>query len=95
MFARYAGSRFNIDGGEVRILNDDEILAKIQNPEDILHFQEVIMAEDKQIELELDDNNDVEVEVKPENTETEEKSVQTEVVEEDQFKSRIIYAKTY
>ena len=44
------------------------------------------MAEDKQIELELDDNNDVEVEVKPENTETEEKSVQTEVVEEDQFK---------
>ena len=38
MFARYAGSRFNIDGGEVRILNDDEILAKIQNPEDILHF---------------------------------------------------------
>ena len=44
------------------------------------------MAEDKQIELELDDNNDVEVEVKPENTESEEKSVQTEVVEEDQFK---------
>ena len=38
MFARYAGSRFNIDGGEVRILNDDEILAKIKNPEDILHF---------------------------------------------------------
>ncbi len=38
MFARYSGSRFNIDGGEVRILNDDEILAKIQNPEDILHF---------------------------------------------------------
>jgi hypothetical protein len=26
------------DGGEVRILNDDEILAKIQEPEDILHF---------------------------------------------------------
>ena len=38
MFARYAGSRFKIDGGEVRILNDDEILAKISNPEDILHF---------------------------------------------------------
>ncbi len=38
MFARYAGSRFRIDGGEVRILNDDEILAKISNPEDILHF---------------------------------------------------------
>lgn len=38
MFARYAGSRFNIDGGEVRILNDDEILARIIDPEDILHY---------------------------------------------------------
>jgi co-chaperonin GroES (HSP10) len=38
MFARYAGSRFRIDGGEVRILNDDEILARINEPEDILHF---------------------------------------------------------
>jgi len=38
MFARYAGSRFKIDGGEVRILNDDEILARIMEPEDILHF---------------------------------------------------------
>ena len=38
MFARYAGSRFRIDGGEVRILNDDEILARIGEPEDILHF---------------------------------------------------------
>ena len=38
MFARYAGSRFKIDGGEVRILNDDEVLAKILDPEDILHY---------------------------------------------------------
>ena len=38
MFARYAGSRFKIDGGEVRILNDDEVLAKILEPEDIFHF---------------------------------------------------------
>jgi len=38
MFARYAGSRFKIDGGEVRILNDDEILSRIKEPEDILHF---------------------------------------------------------
>jgi|TARA_R110000787_G_scaffold1203_5_gene4320 co-chaperonin GroES (HSP10) len=37
VFARYAGSRFKIEGGEVRILNDDEILATIKNPEDILH----------------------------------------------------------
>lgn len=37
IFARYAGSRFRIDGGEVRILNDDEILARILDPEDVLH----------------------------------------------------------
>jgi len=37
MFARYAGSRIKIDGGEVRLLNDDEILATIENPEDIFH----------------------------------------------------------
>jgi chaperonin GroES len=37
VFARYAGSRINIDGGEVRILNDDEVLATITNPEDIVH----------------------------------------------------------
>ena len=36
-FARYAGSRFKIEGGEVRILNEDEILATIQDPEQILH----------------------------------------------------------
>ena len=37
IFGRYAGSRFKIEGGEVRILNDDEIIAKVNNPEDILH----------------------------------------------------------
>ena len=37
MFARYAGSRVKIDGGEVRMLNDDEVLATIDSPEDILH----------------------------------------------------------
>ena len=37
VFARYAGSRIQIDGGEVRLLNDDEILAPIENPEDIFH----------------------------------------------------------
>ena len=37
MFARYAGSRIKIDGGEIRLLNDDEVLATIDNPEDILH----------------------------------------------------------
>jgi hypothetical protein len=26
-----------IDGGEIRMLNDDEILGTIDNPEDILH----------------------------------------------------------
>jgi len=38
VFARYAGSRFRIDGGEVRIINDDEILATIGDPEDIISF---------------------------------------------------------
>ena len=38
LFGRYAGSRFKIEGGEVRILNDDEIIARINNPDDILHL---------------------------------------------------------
>ena len=36
IFARYAGSRLPIEGGEVRILNDDEVLGKIQDPESVL-----------------------------------------------------------
>ena len=32
---RYAGSRFKIDGGEVRIINDDEVIATILEPNDI------------------------------------------------------------
>ena len=32
---RYAVSRFKLDGGEVRIINDDEVIATIVNPEDI------------------------------------------------------------
>ena len=38
IFGRYAGSRFKIEGGEVRLLNDDEILATINSPDDILHL---------------------------------------------------------
>ena len=38
MFARYAGARLPIEGGEVRILNDDEVLGTIGNPESILHY---------------------------------------------------------
>ena len=34
---RYAGSRFKIDGGEVRIINDDEIIATIIEPDDVQH----------------------------------------------------------
>ena len=37
IFARYAGSRLPIEGGEVRLLNDDEVLGKINNPESVLH----------------------------------------------------------
>ena len=38
IFPRYAGSRFRIEGGEVRIINDDEVLATIADPDDILSF---------------------------------------------------------
>ena len=37
IFARYAGSRLQIDGGEIRILNDDEVLATVKDPEHVLH----------------------------------------------------------
>ena len=37
IFARYAGSRLPIEGGEVRLLNDDEVLGTINNPESVLH----------------------------------------------------------
>ena len=37
IFARYAGSRIKIDGGEIRLLNDDEVLATVESPEDIFH----------------------------------------------------------
>ena len=37
IFSRYAGSRFKIDGGEVRVLNDDEVISTIADPNDILH----------------------------------------------------------
>tara|TARA_R100001086_G_scaffold187929_2_gene106007 strand:- start:923 stop:1429 length:507 start_codon:yes stop_codon:yes gene_type:complete len=35
---RYAGARFKIEGGEVRIINDDEVIATIQEPDDIKHI---------------------------------------------------------
>ena len=31
VFARYAGSRIEIDGGEIRLLNEDEILVKTRS----------------------------------------------------------------
>jgi co-chaperonin GroES (HSP10) len=36
LITRYAGSRIRIDGGELRIINDDEILAVVDDPRDIL-----------------------------------------------------------
>ena len=38
IFARYAGSRLPIEGGEIRILNDDEVLGTIKDPEAVLHY---------------------------------------------------------
>ena len=39
IFGRYAGARFGIEGGEVRILNEDEIIAVVKDPEDILQYK--------------------------------------------------------
>ena len=36
IFGKYAGSRIRIEGGEVRLMNDDEILGVIEDPEDFL-----------------------------------------------------------
>ena len=38
MYGRYAGSRFKNKWGEHRILNDDEIIGVIKDPEDIKHM---------------------------------------------------------
>ena len=37
IFARYAGSRMEIEGGEIRMLNDDEVLGTIDDPKDLIH----------------------------------------------------------
>lgn len=37
LFGRYAGARISIDGGEIRLLNDDEVLGIVKNPEDVIH----------------------------------------------------------
>jgi co-chaperonin GroES (HSP10) len=36
IFGRYAGARFQIEGGDMRLLNDDEILAVVEDPEAII-----------------------------------------------------------
>ena len=38
IYGRYAVSRFKTKYGEHRILNDDEVIATIKKPEDILHL---------------------------------------------------------
>ena len=37
IFGRYAGARFKLEGGEMRLLNDDEILAVVEDPEDVFN----------------------------------------------------------
>jgi len=36
IFGRYAGARIKIEGGDLRLLNDDDVLAVINDPEDIV-----------------------------------------------------------
>jgi len=38
VFGKYAGSRIKIEEGEVRLMNDDEILAVVNDPEDFLNM---------------------------------------------------------
>jgi co-chaperonin GroES (HSP10) len=39
LIGRYAGARFKLeDGGEVRIINDDEVIGTIIDPDDIVSF---------------------------------------------------------
>jgi chaperonin GroES len=38
LFGKYAGSRLKIDGGELRLLNDDEILAIVKDPSYLIHI---------------------------------------------------------
>ena len=38
VFSKYAGSRIKIEDGEVRLMNDDEILAVVNDPEDFLNM---------------------------------------------------------
>lgn len=38
IFGRYAGARIPIDGGEIRLINDDEVLGIVRDPQDILHM---------------------------------------------------------
>ena len=38
IFGKYAGSRIKIEDGEVRLMNDDEVLVVIDDPEDFLHM---------------------------------------------------------
>jgi len=38
IFGRYAGARIPIDGGEIRFINDDEVLGVVNDPSDILHM---------------------------------------------------------
>jgi len=39
---RYAGSRFQIEGGEVRIINDDEVIATIVDPDGIQNIRSIV-----------------------------------------------------
>ena len=37
LIGRYSGSRIQIQGGEIKLLNDDDIIATVPDPEAILH----------------------------------------------------------
>ena len=73
---RYSGSRFKIDGGEVRIINDDEVIATILEPDDIKQVQGSTMNEEVQEIIEEEEGVEIEVDAE---SETEEQEPETKV----------------
>ena len=65
---RYAGSRFQIEGGEVRIINDDEVIATIVDPDDIKSYGEnKIVCKKKKRKVEEEEEEGQEIVIRGEN----------------------------
>ena len=83
---RYAGARFKIDGGEVRIINDDEVIATIKDPDDIKHVQkaeidhgeQIMPVEENKIEIGDSEESSVEIDLSEDKSSEKPKEVKQE-----------------